>query len=232
MRPIKRITSHDALDHVAAIFDLDGTITRADTYRDFLKGYMLRHPHLFVRLPALGSAWALYATRVKNNSWLKQAFLRLIVGGAARKELDEWTEEFNSRLMKNGLRTGALRAIEHHRQAGHCLIMATASFDFYVERLAQQLGFDHVVCTRAAWTERETLTGQLAGPNCYGEEKVRRLQEYFGAQRKAWYIHGYSDHHSDVSFLAWVDRPVAVNPARRMLNLARKLNFALVDWDG
>jgi HAD superfamily hydrolase (TIGR01490 family) len=231
MRPITRVASDDDLDHVAAIFDLDGTITKADTYLEFLKGYTLRHPHLLARLPALGSAWALYATRVKNNSWLKQAFLRLIVGGAARTELNQWTEEFIGRLMTNGLRTSAVRAIEHHRQAGHCLIMATASFDFYVEPLAGQLGFDHVVCTRAAWTERETLTGQLAGPNCYGEEKVRRLQEHFGAQRTDWYIHGYTDHHSDISFLAWVDRPVAVNPARKMLKLATKLNITVVDWD-
>jgi HAD superfamily hydrolase (TIGR01490 family) len=230
MCPIDRITSHDSADHVAAIFDLDGTITRSDTYRDFLKGYMLRHPHRLPRLPALGFAWALYATRVKNNSWLKQTFLRLIVGGTARAQLDEWTEEFNSRLMKNGLRTSALRAIEHHRQAGHCLIMATASFDFYVERLAEQLGFDHVMCTQTEWTERGTLTGNIAGRNCYAEEKVRRLQTHFGAHRQDWYIHGYTDHHSDVSFLAWVDRPVAVNPTRRMFGLAKQSGFEIVEW--
>jgi HAD superfamily hydrolase (TIGR01490 family) len=228
---IKRETSDGNLRHVAAVFDLDGTITKRDTYLEFLKGYAIRHPQRLVWLPALGAAWGLYSMRVKNNSWLKQVFLRLIAGGASRAELDEWTTEFIERLVRNGLRTSAPHAIEHHRRASHTLIMATASFDFYVERLAARMGFDHVICTRAAWTAQDTLTGQLAGRNCYGEEKVRRLKEHFGSNRLEWYIHGYSDHHSDVAFLAWVDRPVAVNPARKMSTFAKQLNFDVADWD-
>jgi phosphatidylglycerophosphatase C len=231
MNASKRVSADEDLKPVAAIFDLDGTITKRDTYFDFLKGYMLRHPHLLARLPALVCAWALYAGKIRNNSWLKQTFLRLIAGGARRADLDAWADEFIARLMKTGLRTGALGEIEHHRRAGHRLIMATASFDFYVDRLAEQLGFDHVVCTRAVWTERGTLTGNIAGRNCYAEEKVRRLQAHFMGQRQDWYIHGYTDHHSDVSFLAWVDRPVAVNPTTKMLGLAKQSAFEIVEWD-
>jgi len=230
MCPIEDVTPDEA-NHVAAIFDLDGTITKADTYLDFLTGYMRRHPRLLAQLPALACAATLYAIRARSNSWLKQTFLRLIVGRTTRAELGEWTEEFIEHLLKKGLRSSALHAIEHHRRAHHLLIIATASFDFYVEPLAGELGFDHVVCTHAAWTEGGTLTGQLASRNCYGEEKLRRLQEHFGAHRKEWYLHGYSDHHSDASFLAWVDRPVAVNPERKLLKLARRLNYTVVEWE-
>jgi phosphoserine phosphatase len=109
--------------------------------------------------------------------------------------------------------------------------MATASFDFCVDALAAQLGFDRVVCTRSAWSERQTLTGQIAGANCYGQEKVRRLQEHFGDERPGWLVHGYSDHHSDIPFLSWVDRPVAVNPTRKMRGIARRMGIEIVAWD-
>jgi phosphatidylglycerophosphatase C len=231
MREIESASAAADSRRVAAIFDLDGTITRKDTYLDFLLRCFERHPLLAARLPALCCAWAAHATRFKDNSWLKETFLGQIVGGATRSELDGWTEEFAQRVMHRGLRAGALRAIEDHRRAGHRLIMATASFDFYVEKLAEKLGFDEVVCTRAAWTQDGTLTGRIAGCNCYGEEKLRRLQERFAGQRHDWYMHGYTDHHSDIAFLGWVDRPVAVNPTRKMLRLAKQSAFEIVVWD-
>lgn len=216
---------------VAVVFDLDGTITLSDTYLAFLMGYVRRRPHLLLRFPVLVGAWMLYTLRLRPNSWLKTIFLRTIMGGVSHQMLDQWVNEFIEQLMATGLRSHALPIIESHLHAGHTLILATASFDIYVEKLAQRLGFEQVICTRAAWCPDGMLMGEIDGKNCYGEEKVRRLKEHFGAERDRLHILGYTDHHSDLAFMQWVDEPVVVNPTHRMTKLAMDFGFKVVDWN-
>jgi len=212
-----------------AVFDLDGTLMRGDTYRRYLLGYMQRQPRLFLRLPLLGGFWLAHVLGLRGNAWLKQRFLTTIMGGATPAEIEPWTDRFLARAMRSGLRPRALETLRRHKSAGHTLVLATASFDFYVDRLGQMLGFDQVVCTRAAW-EAGNLAGTIDGANCHGEEKVRRLNAHFGAQRGGCRVLAYTDHHSDLPLLQWADEPVAVNPTRRLAALARRLGMPIQDW--
>jgi HAD superfamily hydrolase (TIGR01490 family) len=133
--------------------------------------------------------------------------------------------------MNTGLRLGAIPVINSHLNAGHTLILVTASFDIYVEKLAQTLGFQHVICTRAAWHPNGMLVGKIAGKNCYGEEKINRLKAHFGGERDSWHIRGYTDHHSDLPLMLWVEEPVVVNPTKRMSQYATKFAFEIEDWN-
>lgn len=204
---------------VAVVFDLDCTITDRDTYRSFLMGILRRHPMRLLRLRWLPIAMGLYGLKLRDNGWLKKAFLGAIVGGATRREVELWVEQFLSELLQGGIRPGALAAIREHRDSGHHLIMATASFDFYAEELGKRLGFDAIISTRSVWAEGR-LKGELAGGNCFGPVKAERLKCYFGGQREQWYIVGYSDHHSDLPMMEWVDRAVAINPQPLLAKIA------------
>lgn len=216
---------------VAAVFDLDGTITKTDTYVRFLLFCLRRNPARCVRVPVLGLGWAMHATGLRSNTWLKRYFLRHVVAGVARDVIDLWCEEFVSTVLRNHVRRGALRAIEAHRSAGHTLILTTASFDFYVERLAAALGFHHTLCTRSAWSSAQSLLGTIAGENCHGTEKIRRLEEHFGTRRKDWHVYVYTDHHSDLPLLRWADRAIVVNPTAKLARIGRTIPCEQVDWD-
>jgi phosphatidylglycerophosphatase C len=134
-----------------ALFDLDGTITRRDTYLAYLLGFLLRHPGRLWRAAPLPFAVLRHFAGQRDNTWLKVTFLRAILSGVPRPVLEAWTEAFLDRILAKGLRPGSLRAIERHRAAGHRLVMVTASLDFYAEPLSRRLGFDAVLCTRAAY---------------------------------------------------------------------------------
>jgi phosphatidylglycerophosphatase C len=216
---------------VVAIFDLDGTITKSDTYLAFLMGYVRRRPYLLLRFPVLIGAWTLYTLRLRTNSWLKIVFLRTIMGGVSHQILDQWANEFTEKLVNTGLRIQAIPIIESHRKVGHTLVLLTASFDVYVEKLAKHLGFEQVICTRAAWNLDDALSGDIEGKNCYGKEKVRRLAEHFRMERENIYIFGYTDHHSDLALMQWVDEPIVVNPTKRMMALAKMYSFQIENWD-
>ena len=78
--------------------------------------------------------------------------------------------------------------LAEHKQAGHCCVMVSASPDVYLKRVAQQLGFDALLCTEMAVMDGR-LTGDMKTPNCHGGQKVLRLKawmaEQFGADNNA-----------------------------------------------
>jgi phosphatidylglycerophosphatase C len=219
--------SPDAL----VLFDLDGTITRRDTYLAYLVGFLARHPQRLPRAAPLPLAVVRYLIGARDNAWLKTTFLRAILGGTPRSLLASWTEDFLDRVLERGLRPGALEAIERHRTAGHRLVMVTASLDFYAEPLSRRLGFDVVLCTRAAYDAEGRVTGGLDGENCYGEGKLRRVQSYLAEAAAGLPVVCYSDHHADLPLLAFATEPVAVNPSRRLKRVAIRQGITIEDWN-
>ncbi len=216
---------------VVALLDLDGTITKRDTYIPFLMGFLLSYPSRLWRVGSLPFAVVLHALGLRDNAWLKAHFLAAVLGGAERSEIDTWAAVFVERLVARGLRRKARSVIEHHRAAGHELVLATASLDLYVEQLAERLGFDMVVCTAAEWRSNGTLTGRLDGPNCYGDAKRAAFWSRVSTARDQLYLIAYSDHHADLPILTDADRAVAVNPTRRLLRAARLGHLEIQDWD-
>ena len=226
-----RVADSEHQGQVAVIFDLDKTITRNDTYLAFLI-YMLRlHPRRLLRCAFLPVAVLLHKVRLRDNSWLKQVFLRAIAGGLPREVIEQCSSRFLEQVLANDIRPTALRAIACHRDARHRLVLATASFDFYSEEPGRRLGFDAIICTPSDWEAEHRLTGKIQGKNCYGANKLARLREYFGEQRGQLHLIGYSDHHTDAFFLQWVDQAVAVNPTPKLQKIARQQGFAIEDWE-
>lgn len=216
-----------------AIFDLDGTITRSDTFLAFLVGCLARSPGRWHAAPALAWAVGLYAAGRRDNGWLKAFFLGRIVGGRSPAELDGWVRAFVARVLAREVLPAARDEIARLRAGGARLVMASASPDLYVERLARELGFDHLVCTRVARLPDGRWAGHLDGGNCYGVEKRRRIEQYLasiGAQPAQAAF--YSDHHSDLPLFEAVGRRYAVNPTPKMAELARRLGFDTLHWSG
>lgn len=210
------------------IFDLDRTLTRHDSYLAYLFGFLLRHPWRIIRLLPLPWSILLYYARRIDNTALKQRFLRAVLGGVHRTQLDRWTQRFVDRLLAHGLREQGLQALERHRQRGDVLVLLTASFDFYVQEVGRRLGFDHVICTEAEW-QGDRLSGNLACPNRYGAEKVRCiriLQERF----KAVPIIAYADDHSDLPLLRLADRGILVNGSTAVRKAAAQLGIQCCEW--
>lgn len=172
-----------------------------------------------------------HKVRLRDNSWLKQVFLRAIAGGLPREVIEQCSSRFLEQVLANDIRPTALQAIACHRDARHRLVLATASFDFYSEEPGRRLGFDAIICTPSDWEAEHRLTGKIQGKNCYGANKLARLREHFGEQRGQLHLIGYSDHHTDAFFLQWVDQAVAVNPTPKLQKIARQQGFAIEDWE-
>jgi HAD superfamily hydrolase (TIGR01490 family) len=213
------------------LVDLDGTLTRRDTYLPYLLGWLRLHPE---RLPGtwpLPSAVVMHALRFRDNTWLKTTFLKAVCAGCPRDALVAYGGAFAADVVARGLRKGARARLQQHRAAGDRLVLVSASLDLYVEALAARLDFDAVLCTPAATDAAGRLTGGLAGPNCYGAGKLARVRAWLAETGWRDPIRCYSDHHSDLPLLGFVDRPVAVNPTPRLVRQAARAGIPVENWD-
>jgi phosphatidylglycerophosphatase C len=213
-----------------AIFDLDGTITRRDTYRAYLAGFLLRHPRRWLRAVPLAVAAILFAGRVIDDGTMKEWALYWVLAGADRAAIDRWNDRFIASCLARNVRRGAVMRIAAHRRAGHRLILATASLDLYVEALAAELGFGETVSTAINWTPEGRVAGSLAGDNLKGERKLAMLRRRLTAADADTAV-AYSDHHGDLPLLRWARRGIAVNPTAALAAAAAREGFAVEDWD-
>jgi phosphatidylglycerophosphatase C len=197
-----------------AVFDLDGTITRRDTLLPYLAGYLGRHPVRLWRLPAVLPPLLRFCVD-RDRGRLKSALVRRLLGGLTPAELSTWNRTFIDRLFARGLLAEALARIAHHRQAGHYLVLLSASVDLHVPAIAAALGFDACECTRLTRYADGRLEGRLATPNRRGEEKaivVRTLIDRHRPTRS----HAYGNSASDLPHLKIVDEGWFVNGAPRL----------------
>src|SRR4051812_19213820 len=154
-----------------AIFDLDGTITRHDTLFPLVLRHLCRRPWRLLRLLRVLPA-ALRFCFDRDRGALKQSLLRATMRGMPRAGLEALSRVFVADKIATGCFRDALDTIRRHRDAGHYLLLMSASVDFYVPEFARQLGFDRTICTEVLWNG-ERLDGTLTSANRRGEEKAR-----------------------------------------------------------
>jgi phosphatidylglycerophosphatase C len=187
-----------------------------------------QHPGRLARLPQVLPALGRFVLGRLDRGELKSAWIRLILGGCTRTELEAWTAQFVPRLIANGVVAGARAAIEAHRSAGDLLVLLSASPDLYVPAIGRALGFEQTVCTGVAWSG-ERLAGQLTTPNRRGAEKLRCLQA-LRAQHPQLPIVAYGNAASDLEHLARAERGVLVNGSPAARRRAAHLGIGCALW--
>ena len=208
--------SNDPVECTWCFFDLDGTLIRKDSYLPFLGAWLRRHPRRWFsacRLPFVTLYWLVAR---KGRRYIKEAFLTNVMGGARRSEIEAFVGAFWDRFLPRYENQAVLERLRWHREQGHRIYLATASFDFYTEHLATVWPVDGVIATRAAWNG-DVLTGRVAGANCRGEAKVKRIEEVLGMSLARTPCYAYSDSAADTPLLtaaahAFFVRPSGMSP--------------------
>jgi phosphatidylglycerophosphatase C len=212
-----------------AVFDLDGTLTWADTLLPFLLGFLRRHPTRLARLWRLPAALVAFALAGRDRGRLKARLIRMAMGGVSRQQIELYADEFVASLpARRAFRPAALGILAAHRRAGDRLVLLSASPDLYVPRIAALLGFDECICTEVVW-HGDRLDGALKSANRRGEEKLRCLGE-LRAAHAGLSIAAYGNSGSDLPHLAQADRPLLVNANAAARRRAAVLGVPQGEW--
>ncbi len=216
-----------------AIYDMDKTITRSPTWMPFLRAWVRRRPWRIAALAASAAPAALYLGKRIDRARLKEMTQRLVMGrGAATASVERVAERFASNIVTGKVWDDARTQIAADRAAGYRVVMATASYDFYVRPIAAALGITDVIATPST-LDHGRLLPYIAGENCYGDAKLRMIEAWMareGIARAEAHVRFYSDHVSDAPTLDWADEAFAVNPHAPLQVLAREKGWDVLRW--
>lgn len=187
-----------------AVFDFDGTITRADTFNDFLIWRFGAHRFCAAMLCA-SPLIALYVLRLARNDLPKEFLFRWFFRGCPENAFNQLCENYALARIGGVVRNGALDRIKWHLSQGHHLVVNSASIANWITPWARANGFAQVIATEIE-VKGGFLTGSFSTPCCYGEEKLVRLHAQYpvGTYSK---IHAYGDSRGDAALLAAADYP-------------------------
>lgn len=207
---------HLPSDTIAA-FDLDGTLTRSDTLLPFLGRVLGRNPMRRL-LARHARSIALMQVGLRDREEAKVALLRDALGGRLAAEVEPVAEAFAAEVVGEGLRSDIVAIARQHLDAGHSVVVISASPALYVAKIAGLLGIDATLATELEVDGDGRFTGGLVGANCRGSEKVRRLESWLDG--RAGHLCAYGDSAGDRELLARCDTGTYVGrrPRRRAVS--------------
>lgn len=211
-----------------SIFDLDGTLTKSDTYLPYLIGFLKRNPKRWLKASILPFAAVMFYLKIHDNQWLKTIFLKVILGGETKDNILAWNKIFLDNLFTEGLREDIVTILKKRQNAGDIILLSTASLDIYVPDIQNWFSINHLICTNTLWQD-DCLTGELDGNNCYGLEKLARVKSYMRKHNISGEVSVYSDHASDWPIMNYADKAYAVYPTKRMRIIALDNNIEIIE---
>jgi len=219
-----------------AIYDMDRTITVRGTYTPFLFHMVFaRAPWRLLFLPILPFGFIAYGLKMISRRGLKTFNQRLLLGHKPKlTDLQPHIESYADKVLSGNYFPQALQQVEADRKEGRRLVLATASYELYVNAIAKQINFDHVIGTRLEIDESGRVYPKIIGENCYDEAKLDRIRAFLknqGLNREEIHIRAYSDHVSDVPMLEFADEAVATTPSQALRKVAKERDWKIVDWN-
>ena len=193
---------------VVAVFDVDGTLTTGDCVLPFLRRAAGRR----LATTLLGHPLALAAGLGRRDRDRLKALACASLAGIPGVEIERLGDEFARDVASTRLREDTTARLRRHRELGHTVVLASASLDPYLAPLGRLLGADDVVCTTLERDGDGRLTGRLAGPNCRGAEKARRVRALLdGRGLEDAELWAYGDSEGDEPLLAIADHALRVD---------------------
>ncbi len=180
-------------------FDFDGTITDRDSLQDFvrrMRGWTVCLKAYLACLPRL--LW-LDRGPVRRQA-IKARFLASALAGLDRDQLQALADVYVREYLPGLLRPEMLERLRAHRRRGDTVVLVSASPSLYLQVWAHQEGIAQVLATELAFDGQGRFSG-LGSPNCWGEEKVRRLQMWLGQESVSLDM-AYDDSQGDAAMLA------------------------------
>ena len=150
------------------VYDFDGTIYDGDSTVDFVRFALRRHPRVILGLPRV----ALAAIRLAAGRSSLTRFKSVLFHEMSRRFSLE--DEARAFWQSEGTRR-KLGAWFQTTPRDVPIVIASASPEFELRYAAGLLGVEMLIGTRC-----DPATGLLTGPNCKGEEKLRRIEEAVG----------------------------------------------------
>ncbi len=184
------------------LFDFDGTLTTKDTFLEYIK-FVRGKMRFWLGFALLSPILVAMKLKMVPNWRAKEIVLKHFFGGMDIEKLKAQGQSFAQTRVPEILRKGGLEQIATYKEQGARIIVITASIELWVKPWADSMELE--ILGTLVEEEKGTFTGKIKGANCYGPEKVKRLQAYLSLSDHTT-IHAYGDSRGDKEMFAIADK--------------------------
>ncbi len=158
-----------------ALYDIDNTIISIDSFVLFVFYAINKNKIKFFYLPVFAFLLLLWCVKIISTKKFKTFCYNRFIADK-NTNINELSKDFIIKAVIPKIKQEIPELLRKQRSQGYSIILATASFEFYLKHLADYLKADVFVGTRFK-IDNITKKGQYEGNNCKGQEKLSRLSE-------------------------------------------------------
>ena len=159
-----------------ALFDFDGTITTKDSLAEFIK-FAVGKQDYYLGLLKISPILMAYILKIIPNYRAKEKMISHFFKGYPSDTFNEIAQIYSLNEIDKIVRTQAIEKIQWHKNNGHKVVIVSASMENWLVAWCKQHELE-LIATGLEIKDSK-LTGKFSTKNCYGKEKLRRVQKKY-----------------------------------------------------
>lgn len=227
---LEEIESSPAGPHVGAYFDFDGTLIDGYSAMTFFKERLkARDIGLRELTDTVRESINIERTGADVNELIR--VVTQAQAGKAIEDINKMAASIYSNKLEHLIYPDARLLIGAHLNMGHTVVIATSATQPQVMDAAEALGVSDIICTEME-VENGILTGLLAGPVRWGQEKANAVVEHAELNDiDLTESFTYSNGAEDVPFLEVSGHPRPLNPEDELREVAETEGWPCTDLE-
>ena len=185
-------------------FDFDGTLTKKDTFVEFIRyvhGERKTITGFLLHLPLL----LLMKLHLYSNQKAKQKVFSWFFRNMEIDRFNLLCKDFAHTNKQRLLRPAGIKRIRKALEEGDKVIIISASIDNWVCPFFDEFGDKIQIEGTQIEVKNGHLTRMFTTANCYGQEKVNRLKALY-PQREDYYLTAFGDSRGDKELINYADK--------------------------
>ena len=212
------------MPHLAALFDIDGTLTTTNVWKGIMDYFGRRRERRLTHLAFVALHYPLVLLR--PIGLLREATFRRLwsahlpwyfrgYDADQMRALSEWVaHDYVRHVERDDMRA----LLDDTLTRGHVVALVSGAPQEIVDAVAAMWHVPHAIGSPAEKSDGR-YTGRMAGPPCIDEHKAHYVRQHFAHRSvDVDYAHSYAyaDSYSDLGMFALVGHPVAVYPDKKL----------------
>lgn len=212
-----------------AIFDVDGTLLPHCSMESMFVRHAIRTKE--IRLSHF-NAYILEAARAMFNADMKSAFKmnRYYLKECQVTTMEQLAEDFFKNEILPRFSGTATEKVAKLRNSGFKILILTGTPEFLARNLSSVFNMDYLICTKLE-TRNGRFTGKILGDHPYGackREILLRIKDELKIDFNESVT--FANHETDAIHMELFGKATAVNPTRRLRQIAEVKGWKIVKW--
>ena len=215
--------------HIGAFFDLDRTLIRGFSAKEFFQARLFSGKMSPREIIAQFSGVLVYALGNRNFAGLASIGAKG-VKGIKEDVFLEVGEEVYLKHLADSIYPESRAMVDAHLAKGHTVAIVSAATPYQVNPIARDLKIDKVMCTRME-VKNGVFTGNIIEPACWGEGKAiaaEQLAAKYNLDLGKSYF--YTDSHEDMALMEIVGKPRPLNPDKALATVAFQNDWPVLNF--